>query len=337
MKKGLSLLKKLLKVVVIGIPLLIVGLIINNRLYYAHYCKMPVGEDHLLEKEIKSVENVYDQLKAKTLFQGFDGQQMDLILYNKTYTFLLSSSEEEGNWTYIGEVEALGKHLYRKPKEEEKAFAVKVGERWVGSFATLDYFNASLLEQIPIFMPPQLLQIDESYYEAMIAHEMVHAFEGLKDNERVERDESIHGVNARFIANKEFDQKIGEEAELLQKAAYADSKEESKQYVMSFLSAREKRYKDFEMTAEEIQAEKEMEWLEGSARYVEYHLSRDSKSMVAKHLGDIQEKVKTPSDDRYYTLGMAQIMVLNRLEIDWEEEAFSGGADLTTLLSGVYC
>lgn len=44
-------------------------------------------------------------------------------------------------------------------------------------------------------------------------------------------------------------------------------------------------------------------------------------SIVSKGLGDISEKVKIQSDDRYYTLGMAQILLIKRLDVlNWQEK-----------------
>lgn len=70
------------------------------------------------------------------------------------------------------------------------------------------------------------------------------------------------------------------------------------------------------MTNDEIKNEMDFEWLEGMARYAEYTASAGSKSIVSRKLINIFEKVAINGDDIYYTLGMAQVILIQKLETD---------------------
>jgi hypothetical protein len=70
------------------------------------------------------------------------------------------------------------------------------------------------------------------------------------------------------------------------------------------------------MAYEEIQTETEFEWLEGTARYSEYMSSTASKSTIRKNLDHIKNKMNEGGDERFYALGMAQALVLDKLDSD---------------------
>ena len=85
---------------------------------------------------------------------------------------------------YIDENEELGKKIYRRNADNPQAFAVLVGNKWIGSMSTKNWFNKSMVNSVPFFFPPQILIIDDEYYQASIIHEMVHAYEAKKNNKR---------------------------------------------------------------------------------------------------------------------------------------------------------
>ena len=86
------------------------------------------------------------------------------------------------------------------------------------------------------------------------------------------------------------------------------------------------------MTDKDIYEEQEIEWLEGLARYSEYKVSRDSSSLIAKGLSNISEKVKVKNDDRYYVLGMAEYMIILKLDKNYDQNIFKNNDALENIL-----
>lgn len=321
--RAVKILKKAGLILIACLVLLVAALIMNNRICYFIASRADMKQDMLTQKELQDVNDIYTYLKdhGSELLDGFDGSNLNLILYNESYEFLLTENQSEQGWEFIKADETTGKNVFRRNADHPQAFAVRVNTRYAGSFATHDYYNKSVIEQIPVFYPPQLLSADDTYYKAIAIHELVHAYEGNRNKQRLDRDEHYHDV-CQNHQDSEFKKLLVEEAEELQLAVNADSKEEASFQVHKFLETRNKRRERAHMTVQETMQEVELEWLEGCARYVEMNVAKGSKSLAAKNLGKIKQHAGYNSDDRYYTLGMAQIMILEEYMEEWQQKTF---------------
>ena len=314
----------------------VLTLIINNRIYALKYNKLDTNSKHLSNKEILAVKGVYEYLDnyGNIIFKDFDANK-DLIIYNGSYEFLLSDSVEIQGWDFISKNEELQKNIHRKIADNPQAFAVLAGEKWVGSMSTKNHFNKFIISNIPVFFPPQLMSMDEDHYKATIIHEMVHAHEAKQNKERFLKLKSLHNVGEKYYNNSVFNDLIGQEASYLEQATVSEDREIVLENAKRFIEIRNKRRKECKMSSAEIQNEKDIEWLEGLARYAEYKASRNSNSLIAKNLGDIDQKVKVKGDDRYYTLGMAQALILDKLQKDWKNELFTGNFSMEVYLGKI--
>jgi hypothetical protein len=128
---------------------------------------------------------------------------------------------------------------------------------------------------------------------------------------------------------------ITKEAYNLEQASKASKREDVLAYSKKFLEIREKRRIECKMSAAEIKNEMDFEWLEGLARYAEYKASTNSNSLVVKNLLNIDQKVKEKNDDRYYTLGMAQALILDKLQKDWKNDLFTDNFSLEDYLKKI--
>jgi hypothetical protein len=302
------------------------------------YNNVDTKKDYLTEKDVRRVHSIFNYLskEGNNIFKGFDGKDMNLLLYNEAYEFLYSDVQPSSSeWTYIGKDEYLDKLLYRRLAIHSQAFAVKVDSTWVGSFATMDTYNKQILSEIPVFYPPQLISFDEQYYKAIVIHEMLHAFQGKFNSNRVDEAEHIHNVCSRYYEDNQFNRLIEQEAEYLEVALQSDDMVIIQRNVLSFLQTRSNRRVDCQMNEKEIYEEQEMEWLEGLARYSEYKVSRGSSSLIANGLSDISEKVKVRNDDRYYALGMAEYMIIKKLDKNDEKNIFLNNVALEDILSEI--
>ncbi len=326
-KKRGKKLSKIIRIILLLFILFIIGLFINNRIGYARYKNNNNSLDYLTEKELNDIKTIYTYLEqhGSENISGFDGRDIDLILYNEKYDFLCSSREMTGQWEYVSKIEAIDRSIYRRPQKDKNAFAVKIEGEWVGSFATHDYYNQSILEQIPVWLPPQFFTMDDEYYRAVVIHEMAHAFQGKQDDKRLIATENYHDISNQFISNKAFKTGINEESKYLALAIEETDIKNKRKDIDKFLEARDKRRAECGYDLQDIEAEMQFEWLEGCGRYMEYETSRDSNSMISKGLGDIEAKCKVSGDDLFYTLGMAQYIIMNQMGNDWEKEVFEKG------------
>lgn len=306
------------------VALVLVLLVLNNRVIAGRYSSVVTDSPELTTEEVEAVKDVYAFLEGngESVLPGFHGKDIDLILYNDAYEFLFADEEAGPGWEALGSSSLPGRNLYRRPADNPQAFAVFLTDRWVGSMSTLDHFNKSMTEEIGSIFPPQLILLDEAHYKGVVIHEMVHALQGKADDGRLKRLSTLHDISSTYEDDKSFNDLILEEASYLDQAIRSESEEEVLQHAASFLLTRQERRTASGMSASEIRDEKDFEWLEGLARYAEFKSSEGSESMVRKRMDRIEEKVRTKGDDRYYTLGMAQAMVLDQLDETWKDEVF---------------
>jgi hypothetical protein len=314
------------------IVIVVIGLLVNHAIFEYKYSQMDTRAENLSKTEIQQIKSVYDYLltHGTDIYPGFDGKSIDLIIYNDAYEFLICDTTDAEEWVFIEYSDVLGKNIYRRAAVEPQAFAVYTADRWVGSMATQNSFNRSIFhtmtEQAGAFgylIPPQVFNADPEYYTGLIVHEMLHAYQSQINEDRVKADETIHDVSSNYFENERFESLIQSEGAYLQKALDADSKEDILRYVSLFLDTRKSRRAECLLTSAEIRGEREFEWLEGMARYAEYQSSKESNSIIRSSLDNIAEKVKMQSDDRYYSLGLAEGLILDKLGVDWKSIAFS--------------
>jgi hypothetical protein len=320
--------KKIMKRIFLGllglIVVIIMGLFINNRIMGAKYSKVSTNSAILSDAEIEAVNHVYTFLndKGEEIFPGFNGKDIDLIIYNDSYEFLLSNNENDKQWEPIGKNDELNKNIYRINANNPQAFAVYVNDRWVGSMSTINSFNKGFAKNTGYLFPPQIVMLDEQHYTGVVIHEMLHAFQGKNNDLRVRNAKSLDGISSNYYDDNKFNKLIIEEGYYLEHAIKATNKETIIEYAKGFIDTRQNRRIECNMSKIEIENETDFEWLEGLARYAEYKSSTDSKSLVRKNMDKIEQKVKSKQDDRYYTFGMAEALVLDKLQKDWKDEMF---------------
>lgn len=314
------------------IAILVIGLLINHAVFEYQYSQMNTSAEQLSDTEISQVKAVYDYLaeNGTDIFPGFDGKTVDLIVFNDQYEFLISAEADASEWIDTGYSDLLKKNIYRRPAVNPQAFAVYTEGRWVGSMATQSSLNRSVYMTMKAetgilgyMIPPQIFHVDAAYYKGTVIHEMLHAFQAQKNQVRVDAVSTTHNISSGYYDNERFDSLIRSEGAYLQKALDAKSREDTLLYVEQFLETRETRRTECGLTASEIEKEREFEWLEGIARYAEYQSSKGSKSIIRSNLGKVVDKVKVKNDDRYYSMGLAEGLILDKLGVNWKDNAFS--------------
>lgn len=325
--------KGIIKYLLGFIFVLLLALFLNNRIYVYKYGRLDTTNEVLTDTEIAAVSSAYSFLadNGDAVFPGFKDFS-DLILFNDRHEFLICDNTVVAGWDYLGHNGELDKEIHRRNANNPQAFAALVGETWVGSMGTKNRLNRYLVSVVPVLFPPQALLVDDGHYQATIIHEMVHAWQGNNDTLKFGRSRTLHNICKGYYDNERFNALIVQEAGFLKQGILAQNDEDTLAHARGFLETRQMRRRECNMSANEILSERDLEWLEGLARYAEYQASAGSESLVAKNLLNLDQKVKTKGDDRYYTLGMGQALVLDKLQKGWKNEIFDASFSLEECL-----
>ena len=148
----------------------------------------------------------------------------------------------------------------------------------------------------------------------------------------------------------------GAEIEVLIKAAESSSEGDAIELVRQFLTQRDQRRQDFSLSTDLIAYEVSIEWLEGTAKYVElrsweeagrnpgyssliemaadpdFKDYEDFDSQWSQAIRQTRRQAGEEGDVRFYYTGMLQAFLLDRLMPDWKERIMEDGVFLDDLL-----
>ena len=261
------------------------------------------------------------------------------------------------------------RQLLPNPDITPENFTVKVGEDWVLTMQTKEYaavaFYKGFRNQLPpvlnaIFPYPifwKLLMGSAETHIVLMAHEAFHAFQGTEVPQRLAQASRVGHLSSVYpwhvTANSEG---WTEEMNLLLEAYNNESNDAARQLVAQFLNKRMQRREKAKLADSTIQYEQEREWLEGLALYAELTIGmKASENQNYKPVNEIEkvsefknyktfsnfynrqiEEVKRaairPEENRFYSTGMLQAVMLDRLMPEWKNEAFNEDVYLEDLL-----
>jgi len=175
---------------------------------------------------------------------------------------------------------------------------------------------------------------------------------------RLEAAEASHRIGEGYWQTDEaMHEDWQEEIKLLRDALEAGSDERARERVGEFLLVRQRRRDAHSLSAELVAFEREFEWEEGLAKYVELESWRQAfesgsyqpvagmeadpdfkgyrtfEQRWSQELGQMGRQASQEGDTRFYYTGMAQAMLLDRLLPGWKERIFQPGVYLESLLS----
>jgi len=268
------------------------------------------------------------------VWPGLGRIDIPIILYNERYEFLTGEAKPPSPWQDVKGDNFLGRPYYRRPAENPQAFAVAVGTRWAGSGSTLERMN----RKIPF-------RLSREFHVVIMLHEVFHAFQATLAPQRFAKAMSVYKSEGRYpYKDPPFSAAWNSEGEALADALKATEVAAISGLAQKFLDIRDTRRRQINLDPELISYERELEWLEGLAKYAEvrfYELAASPTSQAAyanyrsghpfwpadlarlrKNLG-LQE-----GDLRFYLSGMAQARLLDRLCPGWKAKAFEDGVNL---------
>ncbi len=280
-----------------------------------------------------------------------------MVLFNDRYEFLIEVSPMPSTWTEVDDDVFDGKPYYRRTADNPQAFALRIEDQWAGSLGTRDMMNRDFFLGVRRQLPPLLAplipykwaSLSKDLHVVSILHEIFHAFQAEEYPLRFSKANAVYAFEGDYPFHEDqFIEAWNEEGSFLAEALEAEDDAEMREWIRRFLNAREDRRMKFSLSPELISFEKELEWLEGLAKYVEirfhelaafetepseffkYKKGLPHWKMEFKRIkGRLGNK---DGDYRFYLSGMAQARLLDRMCMDWKDILIKGDFSLEELL-----
>jgi len=308
------------------------------------------------------------QLKAELgdqIWLGFTALEAPVIIWNEAYEFLFGVSSPPKGWEAVPDDHFDGEPYYRRAANDPQNFAVLVEGQWVASIFTKSLVDSSLISGIKDLLPPIIadifpyrLVIQPSELQiCAVQHEYFHVFQVVEAPQKFAAAEEAYKLGeAYWQIDEQMQEAWREEIDLLIDAVGAVTDEDAADLVQQFLSHRDQRRKETGLDAAMIAYERQFEWLEGTAKYVElrswevaFHdrgylplpemqVDEDFKSYNTfeshwdREISQARRQAGEEGDVRFYYTGMLQAYLLDRLLPDWQSRILEEGIYLEDLL-----
>jgi len=284
----------------------------------------PVVRDRLNAREVAILRESQELRRAvgDTLWPGFGPVAMPVQLYNDRFGFVVGMAAPQG-WDEVPGVRIDGQPCYRSSSPERQAFAVRVGETWVGSLPVKETMDAEVPRQLqarlgPLgrLVPYRLFIVSTDQYVTMLLHEQFHAFQAESDPRGFEAARVAYGAEAAYPWERDgYRAAWLEEVALLQSALAAADRALRRDLVRRFLRSREERRRRFTIDQGQLAFERQIEWLEGLAKYAELEswrlAARSGHRPLDEMRGDPQFHAYSGYDGQWRTERMNMKIGLN--------------------------
>ncbi len=383
-RKPLNLILVAFLIVIVAVIGGLITLYISNQ----HLPTASTAIDHLSEADKARLEEFNHLLNTfgDQVWPGWNSSTIPVIVYNEETVFLVNypgeppagwqrmpSGEQRGTaWQVVPGDTVNGQPYYRQqldPMKTPENFTVTVGNVWVATMQTYEYaaiefysqFGEELSGVVRAIFPYRLfwkvLIPNSETYVAGIAHESFHAYQGTVSAGRMETAENAISVEAGYPWDDEGMREMWqEELDLLYQAVQEDDLEVKKELTALFLAQRINRRTQSSLSLEQIEFERQREWLEGLAKYAElsilltaatdstyspalssevdgeFDAYRKSESYFERQLSEVTRMANQDGEIRFYYTGMCIGLLLDDLMPDWKSEILSGKATQEQLL-----
>jgi hypothetical protein len=167
-----------------------------------------------------------------------------------------------------------------------------------------------------------------------------HAFQAIQDQDRFLQAQKLYAHQKSYPFEDEvFQDAWNTEGSLLASALKEKNEEKRLETIARFLEVRAKRRSTSSLSAELITFERELEWLEGLAKYVEMRVaeqgfslqegakSKDYRVVRNRLQADFSFRIRKlgeqKGDLRFYLSGAAQAMILDKVSPRWKMNIIS--------------
>jgi hypothetical protein len=321
------------------------------------------------------------------VWPGFGDQTVPVVVYNEANVFLAGLADPAPGWRTVPGGRSLGGDwqpvdapaltagpLYRQPLppsgETPQAFTVGIGDQFAASLGTMEWMPIALADQIRGELPPPLAAIfpyrlftgqllsGTDQYLSLLAHEAFHAHQAAVAPAKLAAAEASLAAEAAYPWEEPAVIDAWQlELDTLAEALRAATPEETAAAAARFLAGRAARREATGLSAEQIALERQREWSEGLARYIELAIweaavtdaTYESVPTLAadpgfdgyanyegrweREIDQMRRMADDPGEGRFYYSGMAIATLLDRLSPGWKDGAMAPGVYLEDLLA----
>ena len=293
---------------------------------------------------------------GEAVWPGWGQSEIPILIWNNQYSFLVGVAEPPAGWEVVPGDDFEGQPYYRKPTEDPQNFAVRVGDQWAASLGTkweADNFLISNFRQMmpgplkPLFPYWILIQPSEVQMSGVL-HEAFHVFQAHIAPEHLKTAEQAHGADDNYWAvDANMHAAWQNEIDALLKALSATDRQAMTGAAQEFLTLRLTRRVEYQLDSTLIDFEREIEWEEGLAKYVELVIWREAANTPAytpladlntdpdfkkyatfnqrwaQELDQTKRQATQDGEGRFYYTGMVQAVLLDQLMPKWKTRILS--------------
>jgi hypothetical protein len=291
---------------------------------------------------------------GEQLWPGFGKMDLPVIIWNESYAFLVNADKAPAGWEAVPGETLAGQPYFRQPANNPQNFAMRVGDQWAGSMSTKWQMDAEMQGVFRDALPPVLedlfpyrvILFPSEVQISAVLHELFHAYQSTVVPERLAAAEAAHrNGDAYWASGMDNADEWREEIRLLSQAVRAKSDEEARQLAREFLAARRERRQKYTLDRTLIDYERQLEWEEGVAKYIELAAWRnawrslDTYQPIPAVLSDpdfknyrsfenrwgqesgitMNNSASQTGETRFYYTGMAQAFLLDRFLPEWKQ------------------
>jgi hypothetical protein len=275
------------------------------------------------------------------VWPGFAEAEIPVLLFNDSADFLVGVINPPPTWEAVDKDDFAGKIYYRRAHRKKiQAFAIPLGSLWAGSIGTMEFMNSRRLP----------LKVSPDFWAVITLHEMFHAYQAGQAPERFKGALAVYARESGYpFQDKPFVAAWNAEGAALAQAIGATDRAGAERSAGEFLRLRRERRRQAELEPGLINYERELEWLEGLAKYAEVIFYESAASKGAEEGNPVRYKPRffifqmdlvrlekalggQAGDLRFYLSGMAQARLLDRLKPCWQKTAPMEGFFLEDLL-----
>lgn len=337
---------------------------------YSSNQKLPTGPKFTDRMDLLDKIRLSEALHLKSelgdaIWPGYAALDAPVIIWNDDYEFLFETGNLSPGWEEVPADNFEGQPYFRRPAVDPQNFAVKVGDQWAASIFTKYLIDFALISAIRDLMPPGIVEVfpyrifiqPSERQISGVQHEYFHVMQVGIDPQKFAEAESVYEFSDRYWSlDGEMQPAWGEEIDLLTKAVDASSDGDAAELGRQFLIQRNHRRQNIGLDADLIAFEVRLEWLEGTAKYVELRSWEEAHynhgyvslpEMVAdsdfkdyetfeshwsQEMRQARQQASREGDVRFYYTGMLQAYLLDRLMPAWKERITEEGIYLEDLL-----
>lgn len=324
---------------------------------------------------IREAQNLFRN-KGEDIWPGSAQVSIPVLIYNENYAFITGINNPAKGWTKLPTLHSRGyawkrvnsinfpegyyyKQFLPDPETNPENFTVKVGNKWVAAIQTKEYAEIAFYIGFSKELPPYLsfifpyrifwniLMGKPEFYISGIIHEMFHAYQGIRNEQKLFDAESITNLETNYPWH-ENNNMIGWEQEIniLIKACETDDINLAKAQAKKFISKRNERRQKANLLPDYIKYEKQREWLEGLAKYSEltfgltagkdpqylpiidvfsvkgFNRYHSMEKYRDNQLAEAGRAAGHFNDNRFYYTGMLQALLLDKISSEWKNHIF---------------